>query len=122
MIKKAAQIFGIVLLLVGVLGFIPGITTDEMLLGIFHVNAAHNVVHLLTGAVALYAAMQADDKAAKLYFQVFGVVYLLVTVLGFIVGDGMILGFLSNNAADTWLHVVITLFALYLGFGTKSEA
>jgi uncharacterized protein DUF4383 len=57
MAKTLALLFGVVFLLIGVLGFVPGVTTDEMLFGIFHVNAAHNVVHLLSGAVALWAGM-----------------------------------------------------------------
>jgi hypothetical protein len=56
-----------------------------MLLNIFHVNAAHNVVHLLTGVVAPLAGM-AGVGAAKTFFKIFGVVYGLVAVLGFVVG------------------------------------
>ena len=47
MVKTAAVLFGVVFLLVGILGFVPAVTKDQMLLGIFHVNAAHNCVHLL---------------------------------------------------------------------------
>src|SRR5438132_3618228 len=47
MIKTAALLFGIVFLLIGILGFVPAVTPDNgMLLGIFHVNTAHNIVHL----------------------------------------------------------------------------
>lgn len=119
MLKTMAKVFGYVLLLVGILGFIPGITNDGQLLGIFSVNPLHNIIHLITGAIALYAGMASDNKAAKMYFQVFGVIYALVAILGFVVGDGNILGIVANNAADTWLHVVIALVSLYLGFFTK---
>ena len=115
MLKTAAILFGIVFLLVGVLGFVPGITTGQMLLGIFHVNAVHNLVHLLSGAVALLTGLT-STAAARMYFRVFGIVYALVAVLGFIVGNGLLLGLISNNMADTWLHVVIALVALALGF------
>jgi hypothetical protein len=115
MLKTAAIIFGIVFLLVGVLGFVPGITTGQMLLGIFHVNTVHNLVHLLSGAVALLTGLK-STAAARTYFRVFGIVYALVAVLGFIVGNGLLLGLVSNNMADTWLHVVIALVALALGF------
>lgn len=118
MLKKVAQVFGYVLLLVGILGFIPGITNNGMLLGIFNVNALHNVVHLVTGAIALYVGM-GDGKGSKMYFQVFGVIYALVAILGFIAGDSAILGIISNNMADAWLHVVIAVLALYLGFFVK---
>ena len=115
MIKTAAVLFGIVFILIGILGFVPGITDNHMLLGIFHVNPAHNVVHLLSGAAALFAGM-ASAGAARIYFRVFGVIYGLVAVMGFMVGDGMLLGLISNNTADTWLHVAIASVSLLLGF------
>jgi hypothetical protein len=118
MLKTAAVVFGIVLLAIGVLGFVPGVTNNEMLLGIFHVNAAHNAVHLLSGAVALWAGYT-SVAASRTYFRVFGVVYALVAVLGFAAGDEPLLGIISNNAADTWLHVLIAVVSLALGFLVK---
>ena len=115
-----AIVFGIILLVVGVLGFVPGITTGHMLLGIFHVNPAHNVVHLLSGAVALWAG-STGVGAARNYFRVFGLVYGLVAVLGFFVGDGLILGLISNNMPITWLHVVIAGTCLLLGFAPLGD-
>ncbi len=115
--KTMATVFGVVFLLVGILGFIPGVTNDSMLFGLFHVNVAHNVVHLLSGAIALWAGMQ-SAAYSKTYFQVFGVIYALVAILGFVVADGDVLGFISNNTADTWLHVVIAVIALYFGFAS----
>lgn len=120
MAKTLAYLFAVVFLLVGILGFVPACAPNEMLLGIFHVNAAHNVVHLLSGAVALWGAMTSVG-AAKLYFKIFGVVYGLVAVLGFFVGDGMLLGLISNNVADTWLHVAIAIVSLAIGFAPTSE-
>ncbi len=121
MLKTAAIVFGVVFLLVGVLGFVPGITTNEMLLGIFHVNTVHNVVHLLSGAVALGTGLS-STAAARLYFRVFGVVYALVAVLGFVVGNGLLLGLISNNTPDTLLHVVIAAASLVLGFVVKDAS
>ena len=116
MAKTMAVLFGVVFLLIGILGFVPGITKDEMLLGVFHVNAAHNVVHLLSGAVALFCGMTSLG-ASRNYFRIFGVVYALVAVLGFLnPGDTMLLGLISNNQADTWLHVAIAAVSLLLGF------
>lgn len=120
MIKTAAVLFGIVFILIGILGFVPGITDNQMLLGIFHVNAAHNVVHLLSGAAALFAGMTSAG-AARIYFRVFGVIYGLVAVMGFMMGDGMLLGMISNNTADTWLHVGIAAVSLLLGFMPASS-
>lgn len=122
MLKKAALYFGIVVLAVGILGFVPGITMEndegaKLLLGIFHVDALHNVVHILTGAVAIAASQ--SRNYARLYFQVFGVVYAIVTVIGFVQGDS-VLGLFPVNLADNFLHVLIAAAALYLGFGTKA--
>ena len=115
MTKTLATLFGVVFLLIGVLGFVPSITKDEMLFGIFHVNMAHNVVHLLSGAIALWAGMTSIG-ASRIYFRVFGVVYGLVAVLGFMTPEGPVLGMVSNNPADTYLHVGIALVSLIAGF------
>ena len=85
-----------------------------MLLNIFHVTA-HNVVHLLTGVVAIFAGM-VGVGAASTFFKIFGVVYGLVAILGFVVGNGLLLGLISSNVADTWLHVVIAVVSLIIGF------
>ena len=121
MLTTLAKIFGVVLLAVGILGFVPGVTTDSHLLGIFHVNLLHNIIHVASGAVALFAGFT-SAKASRMYFQVFGAVYALVAVLGFVYGEKDILGLVSSNMADTLLHVVIAGSALYIGFGMKDEA
>jgi hypothetical protein len=121
MAKTAAVLFGIVFLLIGILGFVPAVTKDEMLLGIFHVNTAHNVVHLLSGAVALFAGLTSVG-ASRVYFKIFGLVYAAVAVMGFLnPGDTMLLGLISNNAAVTWLHVGIAAVSLLLGFMPASS-
>lgn len=119
MLCTAAKIFGYVFIAIGILGFVPGITTDHHLLGIFHVNASHNIVHILSGAIALWAAKSA--ALSRLYFRVIGVVYAFITVLGFFYGDKPLLGFIAHNTADILLHLVIAATALYLGFIANDE-
>ena len=63
MTKTLALLFGAVFVLVGILGFIPAVSPNEHLLGIFHVNAAHNAVHLLSGIVAITCGL-ASERAA----------------------------------------------------------
>jgi Domain of unknown function (DUF4383) len=125
MVKTAAILFGIVFLAVGILGFVPGATTDmngmPMLLGIFHVNAAHNFVHIASGVVFLLCGM-AGAGPSRMFFKIFGIVYALVAVLGFIKGNGYLLGLISNNVATTWLHVALAAVMLFLGFGTRDTA
>jgi hypothetical protein len=120
-LKRIAVIFGVIFVVVGVLGWVPPLNPGGKLLGIFDVNVAHNVVHLATGIIAIIVGMM-SDKASKTFFQIFGVIYALVAVLGFFMGNQPLLGIVSNNAADSVLHVVIAVVALYLGFGMKAEA
>ncbi len=124
MVKTAAILFGLVFLIVGICGFFPNITTPMpdgdggMLLGIFHVNLAHNVVHLASGAIFLLVGM-AGAGPSRMFFKIFGIVYLLVAVLGYMNGDKPILGMVANNMNDVWLHVALAAVMLFLGFGTS---
>ena len=124
MLKAAAILFGIVFLIVGALGFAPAVTTQmngmPMLLGIFHVNTAHNIVHLASGAVFLLSGL-ASTGAARAFFRIFGLVYAVVAVLGFLQGDGLLLGVISNNMPDVWLHVVLAAIMLLLGFAVPAD-
>ena len=121
MAKTCGMLFGIVFLAVGILGFVPAVTKDEMLLGIFHVNLVHNVVHLASGAIFLFASM-AGAGAASLWFKIFGLIYAVVAVLGFMNPNGPLLGMISNNPADTWLHVVLAAAMLLIGFAAPKQA
>lgn len=119
-LKTLAYIFAGFFLAIGILGFVPGVTEHGHLLGVFDVSPMHNVIHLLSGAAALILAMTMGEKGAKLYFQVFGIVYGLVTVVGFIQGT-TVLGLIGVNMADNLLHLFITAVALYAGFGMKPQ-
>jgi hypothetical protein len=124
MVKGAAILFGVVFLLVGILGYVPAATTDmngmPMLLGIFHVNSAHNIVHLASGIVFLLCGFSGAG-ASQLFFRIFGLVYALVAVLGFMKPEGPLLGLISNNVADTWLHVGLAAAMLIIGFALPAN-
>ncbi len=125
MAKSFGMLFGIVFLAIGILGFVPGVTTTgadgmPMLLNIFMVNTAHSVVHIASGVVFLLASMSGAG-AARLWFQIFGAVYAVVAILGFMTPNGMLLGLISNNPADTWLHVVLGVAMLAIGFGSPKQ-
>lgn len=113
MLGKLAYVFGLFFVVVGVLGFVPSVTVDNQLFGVFHVNALHNVVHVVTGIAGLAAGFYGFPKV---FFQVLGVVYLVLAVLGFYYGAQPILGLVANNSADTVLHLVVGAVAAYLGF------
>lgn len=121
MVKSLALLFGIVFLAVGILGFVPGVTNDQMLLGIFHVNLAHNIVHLASGLIFLLASMRGAGPS-RCWFQLFGIIYAVVAIWGYVVGTGNTLFVVSNNPADTWLHVVLAVVMLLIGFGTPKQA
>jgi Domain of unknown function (DUF4383) len=121
MTRTFALVVGIVFLVAGVLGFIPGITVDhEYLLGIFAVDTVHNLINLAIGALGI-AAYYWDRT--RLYCQGLGIVCLLIGILGFIpallFGDEMLLGLFHVNLADNVLYVVVGAVAAYLGFAPR---
>jgi predicted transporter len=124
-IRKLTMAFGVVFLLVGILGFIPGITThygdmqfaghtsDAKLLGIFQVSILHNIVHLLFGVAGLAAARTAASGAN--YLLIGGIVYAVVWIYGWIVGEDSSANFVPLNTADNWLHFILAVAMIALG-------
>jgi hypothetical protein len=111
--------------LVGILGFVPGITTHygdlsfaghgsgAKLLGIFQVSILHNIVHLLFGIAGIALAKTADG--ARTYLIGGGVVYLVLWLIG-VVGAA---DWIPANTADNWLHFVLGIGMIGLGFVTS---
>jgi hypothetical protein len=121
MTRTFALVVGIVFLVAGVLGFIPGMTGGrEYLLGIFAVDTVHNLINLVIGALGIVAYYW--DRA-RLYCQGLGIVCLLIGILGFIpallFGNGMLLGLFHVNLADNVLYLVVGAVAAYLGFAPR---
>jgi hypothetical protein len=124
-VQKAALAVGIVFLAVGVLGFIPGITTnysalaiyshhsDALLLGIFQVSILHNIVHLLFGVAGFLLARTVSG--ARNYLVWGGAIYLVLFVYGLIVGQRSAANFVPVNTADDFLHLVLGAGMLALG-------
>jgi hypothetical protein len=119
--KLYAMVFGVVLTLVGILGFVPALSTNGNLLGIFAIDSLHNVIHLLSGLVGLAAAFAAGAKYARMYALVFGLVYALVTIVGFVQGT-TVLGLIAVNAADNFLHLAIAVVSLGVYFISRNPA
>jgi hypothetical protein len=116
-------IFGATLLLVGIIGFAADAGFDtgsdidgDKLLGIFEVSGIHNLIHIASGAVLL--AFAGKREGARLAALGFGVVYLVVTIVGFIQGDN-VLGIIPVNSADNFLHVAISLLAIAAGLASS---
>ena len=100
-------------MLIGILGFLPGITTDDgLLLGIFAVNALHNIVHILAGGVLIWAAFTTGAMAVQVN-RVLAVVFLLLFFASFI---APLAEQVALNAPDTVLHLATFAITAYLGF------
>lgn len=111
MAKSIMKIFGAVLVLVGIVGFFVPFT------GLLDLTLAHNLVHLASGIIFL--AVSGSDKNSVLTAKIFGIVYLLVAVLGLITTD--VLGLITLDAADTAIHFVLTIGLLLAGFKGQSN-
>ncbi len=124
-IQKAALAVGAVFLLVGVLGFIPGVTTnyetlgfaghesEALLLGIFQVSILHNIVHLLFGVAGI--AMARSAAQSRNYLIGGGAVYLVLWIYGLLIGKDTAANFVPVNTADDWLHFVLGVAMIGLG-------
>lgn len=121
MIKSLGVIWGILFMLGGILGFVPGITQNEMFLGVFMVNAAHGVMHILSGAIFLIAST-IGARYARAWFRVSGTFYAALAVVGFQLGNGMICGLISNNQYDSWGHGALALALLLIGFAIPEQS
>ncbi len=111
--KMWAMIIGIVLILVGLLGFFM----SSPLLGLFGVNLAHNLVHLVTGGLFLWAGLAKSDMAMPAN-KWLGVIYIVVGIIGFF----GVLGFLQvagGNDPDNYLHLVIGVVSALVGWMAK---
>ena len=124
-VQTAALVVGAVFLLVGILGFIPGVTThydqltfaghhsEAALLGIFNVSVLHNIVHLLFGVAGI--ALARTFNTARAYLVVGGIVYLVLFVYGLLIDHDSAMNFVPVNIADNWLHLGLAAGMLALG-------
>jgi hypothetical protein len=124
---------GAVFLLVGILGFVPGITTnfDDMkfatddsgaqLLGVFQVSILHNIVHLLFGVAGLALARRADT--ARTYLIGGGAVYLVLWIYGLLINteNGSSADFVPLNDADNWLHLFLGVAMIAAGLASREK-
>jgi hypothetical protein len=124
-VQTAALATSIVFLLVGILGFVPGVTTnyDQMsfaghgsgalLLGIFAVSILHNLVHLAFGIVGL--AMARTATGARNYLIGGGVIYAVLWLYGLLIDHDSGANFVPVNNAVNWLHLVLAVGMIALG-------
>jgi hypothetical protein len=122
-LQKLAGVFGVIFIIVAVLGFIaPGglvmamDPTTGMVLGVFPVNLLHNIVHLLFGIWGLVASR--SWSGSKTFFTVGGIIYVILTCVGFLSPTGF--GLVPLGGADIWLHAVLAIAMLGLGLTAKA--
>lgn len=127
-VENVGRLVGTVFLLVGIAGFIPGLTTNlydglefagddgtSDLLGLFAVSVLHNIVHILFGIAGL--ALAATASGARAYLIGGGVVYIGLFLLG-IVGGG---DWIPANDADDWLHLLLGVGMIAVGVATTRK-
>ena len=131
-IQNATLAVGAVFLLVGILGFIPGITTNyeslgfaghgsgAMLLGLFQVSILHNIVHLLFGIAGILMARSVP--ASRNYLVVGGAIYLVLWLYGLFIGHDSAANFVPVNTADNWLHFILGVAMIGLGLALSRRA
>jgi hypothetical protein len=124
-LQKIATAVAAVFLLVGVLGFVPGVTTeyDDMafaghdsgaqLLGVFGVSVLHNIVHLLFGIVGL--ALARTWSGARAFLIGGGAVYLVLWLYGVLIDLDSDANFVPVDDADNWLHLGLGVAMVALG-------
>ena len=123
-VQRIAMIFGVVFLLVAILGFVTTGSTMEAsmdtaprLLGIFPVNMLHNIVHALFGVWGLAASR--SFSGAKSYAQITGPLYLVLALLGFVAPTTF--GLMPIGGNDIWLHALIGAVLTWAGFSARAD-
>lgn len=116
MTKNLLYVIGAVFLILGVVGFF-----NNPILRIFDVNLGVNLVHIVSGILAFGFATRGESEA-KTFALILGVVYLLITVLGFIQGSGQLLGIVTVDTAGNFLHLILAVVLLGVGLSKPTGA
>jgi hypothetical protein len=124
-VQLAAMLVSVVFVLIGVLGFIPGVTTNfdqlsfaghmsgAMLLGLFAVSVLHNLVHFAFGVVGL--VMWRTASGARAFLIGGGIIYAVLWIYGLLINQDSAANFVPVNTADNWLHLVLAVAMIGLG-------
>ena len=131
-VRYFALIYGILFLIVGIAGFVPGLvipaappaeapvdTGFGRLFGLFPVNWLHNLVHIGFGIWGL--AAYRTFSAARLYARAVAVIYAILTVMGLIPVLNTFFGLVPLYGHDVWLHALLAIVAAYFGFAPAHQ-
>ncbi|MEU0797254.1 DUF4383 domain-containing protein [Amycolatopsis sp. NPDC005961] len=128
--RTAALVFGVAFLLVGVLGFVPGITagyadlrfagheSGARLFGVFTVSVLHNLVHLVFGVLGVLAARASGGSRA--FLMIGGGVYVLLFVFGLAMNHDTPANFIPVDDAGDWLHLGLGVAMIAAGIATTA--
>lgn len=119
-IRGIAIIFGLILIVLGILGMFPEMTKDQLLFNIFKVNWVVNTIFICIGLIGIIVGFF-SYFGTRLYFEVIGIYYAIWAILGFIYQENPLFGWIANNIGTTWLNVVIAVICLILGFGSSQK-
>ena len=120
--KTIAILIGAIFIVIGLLGFISNPIVGAGHDSVFHTDSLHNAVHIISGILFLVFGMGISSRASA-FMKIFGVVYLLLGILGLFVfgtaGEGKLLGFLHVNGADNFLHIGLGILIFFAGLKGK---
>ena len=118
-VRRYAQVVGIVLVLLGVVGLLLG---ERSLLGVLNIDILEDIVHVLTGGLLAYIGFARPDlNLARTLVGALGAVYLLVGVIGFIIP--MLFGLLPHgySVVDNLIHLALGVLSLAVVFGSGRD-
>ena len=130
--RTVARVFGIIYVVIGILGFIPGILQAAppdaphlslaaaygRLLGLFPVNVLHDLVHIAVGAWGIAAA--ASLVRARAFFKAIAIIFAVLTILGLIGATNTVFGLVPLYSHDIWLHALTAILGAYFGYAAPA--
>jgi len=119
MLRTLSIIVGLILLIFGILGFMPDFSSNGSLFGIFSINPLHNAIPLVAGFIAILCGLS-SIIAAKVFFILFGILFIALGIYGFYVGDQQLFNLIANNSADSWLHVILGAILFLIGVSRRA--
>lgn len=111
--KTFVTILAVILLILGILGFV-----QNPLLGLFAMDAVHNLLFIFSGVLGLIFGLMGNEQA-KSFSKVFGVLFGLLAIVGILAPSTNLMGFMANNGADNLLHLIVAGLFLFLGFAPE---
>lgn len=114
MVRIAAFVIGLLLIIIAVLGFMPEFNQGGKFLGFFAINSISNIMHLATGVIGMMCGLK-NSKTSTYFFIAIGVIYAIMALLGIYDSTMAIFRFIAADGANNIFHAIIAAIALYFG-------